>query len=108
MPSRSIAESQANRDAGRASRPEFAHSDHGYLSTPLDLRGSLGSKPDNLDYGKELPLEMDGEWFGDAQEAASSAAQKVFARGVLVISCSLHLKRETEQHLCTVQQRGSS
>lgn len=78
MPSRSIAESLANGDAGGASRPELVHSDHNsYLSTPLDLRGTRSSKPDNVDNGKELALEMDGEWFGDAQEAASLAAQKV-------------------------------
>lgn len=78
MPSRSIAEPQANGDAGGASRPELVHSDHNsYLSAPLDLRASLSTKPDNLDHGKELALEMDGEWFGDAQEAASSAVQKV-------------------------------
>lgn len=78
MPSRSFAESQANGDAGGASRPELVHSDHNsYLSTPLDLRATLSTKPDNINDGKEMALEMDGEWFGDAQEAASSAVQKV-------------------------------
>ena len=77
MPSRSNAESHGNGDPGRASRSEVAHSAHGYLSTSLDLRGTLSNKPDSLDHRKGLALEMDGEWFGDAQESPSSAAQKV-------------------------------
>ena len=78
MPIRSVPQPEANGDAGSASGPELVHSDHNsYLSAPIDPRATKSRKTDKLDHEHELALEMDGEWFGDAQEAASSVAQKV-------------------------------
>lgn len=76
MHSRNASASRSDAETNPLSSPELLPAEHNRLSMPRDWKGNVNNS--SGDTAPEEALELDGEWFGDAQEAAGSAVEKVW------------------------------